>query len=153
MQILQACNLFRSEDKNNKSFQFLHCWRLLRNQQKWMDRSSQSTSQITYPKSCQKRQKTTPNSSPCTSTPITPDDCEVATPDHELAMKQTGRTCEKEKSQVSGDIVYVEVLGNMSAQNKEAVMIGRTYSKQRRVRDVRRNQERSGRCCRSGTGC
>jgi hypothetical protein len=120
MQILQACNLFRSEDKNNKSFQFLHCWRLLRNQQKWMDRPSQSTSQITYPKSCQKRQKTTPNSSPCTSTPITPDDCEVATPDHELAMKQTGRTCEKEKSQVSGDIVYVEVLGNMSAQNKEA---------------------------------
>jgi hypothetical protein len=28
-----------------------------------------------------------------------------------------------------------------------AVMIGRTYSRQRRARDVRRDQERSERCC------
>lgn len=133
MQILQACNLYRSEDKNNKSFQFLHCWRLLRNQQKWIDRSSQITSQklsqITSQRSYQKRQKTTPNSSPCTSAPITPEDCEVATPDYELPMKQTGRDGEKERIQVGGDIVYVEALsngeervgtGSMLGKNKEA---------------------------------
>jgi hypothetical protein len=112
--------LFSSEDKNNKSFQFLHCWRLLRNQQKWIERSSQITSQkssqITYQKSSQKRQKTTPNSSPCTPTP---DGCEVATPDYELPIKQTGRMVEKEKSQVGGDIVYVEALDNMLSQSKE----------------------------------
>jgi hypothetical protein len=113
VQILQACNLFSSEDKNNKSFQFLHCWRLLRNQQRWAERSSQ----ITYQKSSQKRQKTSPNSSPCTPTPY---GREVATPDYELPMKQTGRMVEKEKSQVGGDIVYVEALDNMSAQSKEA---------------------------------
>jgi hypothetical protein len=37
-------------------------------------------------------------------------------------------------------------------EGERDVMIGRTYSKQRRARDVRRDQERSGRCSRLGTG-
>jgi hypothetical protein len=32
-------------------------------------------------------------------------------------------------------------------EGERDVMIGRTYSRQRRARDVRRDQERSGRCC------
>ena len=45
LQVVQALALFKSEDKNKKSFQFLHCWNLLRSHQKWIERSSQISSQ------------------------------------------------------------------------------------------------------------
>ncbi|CAD6256673.1 unnamed protein product [Miscanthus lutarioriparius] len=69
--VVQALALFKSEDKKNKSFQFLHCWNLLRSHQKWIERSSQKLAWINRSSSSQsqtqvaayssqKKQKTTP---------------------------------------------------------------------------------------------
>jgi hypothetical protein len=32
--------LFKSRDKDNKSFQFMHCWNILRNQPKWHEKQN-----------------------------------------------------------------------------------------------------------------
>jgi hypothetical protein len=32
---MDACTLYKEEDKENKSFQLLHCWNLLRHEPKW----------------------------------------------------------------------------------------------------------------------
>ncbi|XP_006654165.1 uncharacterized protein LOC102705072 isoform X2 [Oryza brachyantha] len=72
--IMHACALYKAKDENHRSFHLLHCWNLLRNQQKWIDRPSQM--------SRHKKQKTTSNSSLITTT--TSDDTEaVATPEYE----------------------------------------------------------------------
>lgn len=71
--VVRALALFKSRDKNNKPFQFMHCWILLRSQRKWMERSSQSQSQTSSPKLAwtsrpppsQKKQKTAPSPSSC----------------------------------------------------------------------------------------
>uniref|UniRef100_A0A0A9F6G9 No apical meristem-associated C-terminal domain-containing protein n=1 Tax=Arundo donax TaxID=35708 RepID=A0A0A9F6G9_ARUDO len=114
---MQACILFKSEDKNNKSFQFMHCWNILRTEQKWIDRSSRIALQTQ--KSSQKKQKTNPNSSLGTSTPVTHDDNEAATPEYELSMRPMGRNEKKEKLRRGGDIVCMEALDNLWAKMKE----------------------------------
>lgn len=78
VQVVKALALFKSEDKN-KSFPFLHSRNLLRSHQKWIERSSRISSQklswINRSSSShvvalsQKKQKTTPNSSPSSSNP------------------------------------------------------------------------------------
>lgn len=75
--VVRALALFKSRDKNNKPFQFMHCWILLRSQRKWMERSSQSQSQTSSPKLAwtsrpppsQKKQKTAPSPSPSPCAP------------------------------------------------------------------------------------
>jgi len=39
---MEACVFYKAEDKDNKSFQFMHCWNLLRTQPKWHDRMKNS---------------------------------------------------------------------------------------------------------------
>lgn len=39
--LVQAMALFKSKDKDTKSFQFMHCWNILRNQPKWHDKRKQ----------------------------------------------------------------------------------------------------------------
>ncbi|RCV21657.1 hypothetical protein SETIT_4G155000v2 [Setaria italica] len=57
--LMAACALYKSEDKENKSFQFMHCWNLLRTQPKWHDRMKELSGQ----KNSHKKQKTTGDSS------------------------------------------------------------------------------------------
>ncbi|XP_062213261.1 glutathione S-transferase T3-like [Phragmites australis] len=113
--ILQACTLFKSEDKNNKSFMYMHCWNLLRTQPKWVARSAQVSSQ----KSSQKKQKTTLNSSPGTSSPSTPDDSGATTPEYEVSTRPLGRKKEKEKLRRGGDAVFMDAMDNLWAKKKE----------------------------------
>ena len=47
-----------AEDKDNKSFQFMHCWNLLRTQPKWHDRMKELAAQ----KNSHKKQKTAADS-------------------------------------------------------------------------------------------
>ena len=47
-----------AEDKDNKSFQFMHCWNLLRTQPKWHDRMKELATQ----KNSHKKQKTAADS-------------------------------------------------------------------------------------------
>ncbi|XP_062202899.1 uncharacterized protein LOC133905189 [Phragmites australis] len=109
--LVQACTLFKSEDKTNKSFQFIHCWNLLRTQSKWIDRQTQ--------KPPHKKQKTTDTSTPATSTPICPDESEAATPEYSITKRPIGKKREKEKLRKGGDLMYIEALDNLWAKKKE----------------------------------
>lgn len=73
--VVRALALFKSRDKNNKPFQFMHCWILLRSQRKWVERSSQSQTSspklawTSRPPPSQKKQKTAPSPSPSPCAP------------------------------------------------------------------------------------
>jgi hypothetical protein len=59
--------LFKSRDKDNKSFQFMHCWNILCNQPKWYEKHKQldDTKKVSN-----KKQMTIMASTPRTCTPI-----------------------------------------------------------------------------------
>ncbi|KAL6896736.1 hypothetical protein ACP4OV_007308 [Aristida adscensionis] len=64
--IANACTLFKEEDKKNRKFAFMHCWKILKDSPKWMERRKQFRSSKT---ASNKKQKTEPNSSPSSATP------------------------------------------------------------------------------------
>uniref|UniRef100_A0A0A9DFJ5 Uncharacterized protein n=1 Tax=Arundo donax TaxID=35708 RepID=A0A0A9DFJ5_ARUDO len=55
-----ACAMFKAEDKHHRNFSYMHCWKILKDKPKWMDRRKQIGTQ----KTVSKKQKTTTNSSP-----------------------------------------------------------------------------------------
>lgn len=138
MQVVQALALFKSEDKNNKSFQFLHCWNLLRSHQKWIERSSQISSQklawINRSSSCsqtqvvasssQKKQKTSPGSSPSSSTPpfALDDSLEAAAQECEVLIQPVDVSDkEKESLQQGGaGLYYLEASDDLWGKRKAA---------------------------------
>ncbi|CAN6363180.1 unnamed protein product [Urochloa humidicola] len=89
-EITQALVLYKSEDQNNRSFQFLDCWNLLRTHQKWIDRSSQISFQKSFQMSSRKKQKTAPSSSPSSSAPFALEDGEAAAQECEVPTQSTG---------------------------------------------------------------
>ncbi|KAJ1275901.1 hypothetical protein BS78_05G171700 [Paspalum vaginatum] len=113
--IIQALALFKSEDKDNKSFQFLNCWNLLRTHQKWIDRSSQS--------SVQRRQKTTPRSNPSWYTPVILEEHTgeaAAAQQCEVLRQPTERNMEKERLQHGGDSLYLEASDTLWGKESDA---------------------------------
>jgi len=38
VQIENACALFKAEDKKKRNFTLMHCWNILKDKPKWMDR-------------------------------------------------------------------------------------------------------------------
>lgn len=55
--VVKACALYKSEDEQNKAFQFMHCWNKLRTQPKWLAKFDK----LVAAKTSNKRQKTSPN--------------------------------------------------------------------------------------------
>ncbi|CAN6372487.1 unnamed protein product [Urochloa humidicola] len=105
-EIVQALALYKSEDQNNKSFQFMNCWNILRTHPKWIGKSSQTAPQ----NSSQKKQKTTPSPSPSSSAPCTLEDGEAAVQECEVPRQPMGRNMEKENLQQGGDSLSLENL-------------------------------------------
>jgi hypothetical protein len=62
--------LFKSRDKDNKSFQFMHCWNILRNQPKWHEKQKQMEE---IKKVSHKKRKTNVDSIPGICTQISED--------------------------------------------------------------------------------
>lgn len=144
--VVQALALFKSQDKNNKSFQFLHCWNLLRSHQKWIERSasqvssqklawisrsssslsSQAQSQVVAVSSSQKKQKTSPGSSPSSSTPppcALDDGLEEAAAAREcevLVQQPVDVSEKKENSQRGGAGLYLEAPDDLWGKRKAA---------------------------------
>ncbi|XP_066335553.1 glutathione S-transferase T3-like [Miscanthus floridulus] len=136
--VVQALALFKSEDKNNKSFQFLHCWNLLRSHQKWIERSSQissqklawinrssscSQNQVVVASSSQKKQKTTPCSSPSSSAPpcALDDSLEAAAHEREVLIQPVDVNKEKENLQQGGaGLYYLEASDDLWGKRKVA---------------------------------
>ncbi|KAJ1295653.1 hypothetical protein BS78_01G239400 [Paspalum vaginatum] len=65
--LVQALALFKREDNDNKSFQFMHCWNQLRNQPKWQEKRRRIDAIKQTPN---KKSKVNKNSSPETATTI-----------------------------------------------------------------------------------
>lgn len=116
-EIVQALALFKSEDQNSKSFQFLHCWNLLRTHLKWIGRSSPVAPQ----NSSQKKQKTTPSPSPRSSAPCILEDSEAAIQECEVPIQPMGRNMEKENLQQGGDSLSLENLQGGDSLSLEAI--------------------------------
>jgi len=38
VQIANACTMFKAEDQKSRKFAYLHCWRILKDKPKWMER-------------------------------------------------------------------------------------------------------------------
>ncbi|XP_025815652.1 glutathione S-transferase T3-like [Panicum hallii] len=53
--IASACALFKEEDKKHRNFAFMHCWRILKDKPKWIERCMQNSGTTTY---SNKKQKT-----------------------------------------------------------------------------------------------
>jgi hypothetical protein len=74
LQIASACALFISDDKHHRNFPYMHCWKILKDQPKWLERRRH----INAPKPPAKKQKTTskssPSSAPIAVTPATASD-------------------------------------------------------------------------------
>ncbi|KAG0530302.1 hypothetical protein BDA96_05G174300 [Sorghum bicolor] len=138
--VVQALALFKSEDKNNKSFQFLHCWNLLRSHQKWIERSSQvssqklawinrpsssSKTQVVVASSSRKKQKTSPGSSPSSSTPpcaLDDDSLEAAAQECEVLIQPVDvSNKEKQNLQQGGaGLYYLEASDDLWGKRKVA---------------------------------
>ncbi|RLM66480.1 hypothetical protein C2845_PM16G06410 [Panicum miliaceum] len=65
--IASACALYKEEDKKNRNFALMHCWRILKDKPKWMDRLMQTGGTAT---TSNKKQKTKANSSPSSLVPV-----------------------------------------------------------------------------------
>jgi hypothetical protein len=66
VQITNACTLFKAEDKKHRKFAYLHCWKILKDKPKWLDRRKEIGSAN---KTSNKKQKTVANSSPASVAP------------------------------------------------------------------------------------
>ena len=96
VQIAAACALFKAEDKKHRNFALMHCWRILKDQPKWMERHKQ----IGGPKTTSnKKQKTKANSSPSSAAPVVaPGTGSVdAAPAQEPSIRPDGTKTEKKK--------------------------------------------------------
>ncbi|CAD6256665.1 unnamed protein product [Miscanthus lutarioriparius] len=133
--VVQSLALFKSEDKN-ESFQFLHCWNLLRSHQKWIERSSQKLAWINRSSSSQsqtqvaaysshKKQKTTPGSSPSSSTPpfALDDSLEAAGQDCEVLIQPEPVDVDKQKEnlqQGGAGLYYLEASDDLWGKRNSA---------------------------------
>ncbi|KAK3157861.1 hypothetical protein QOZ80_2AG0129230 [Eleusine coracana subsp. coracana] len=60
--IVSVCAMFKADDKTHRNFPYMHCWKILKDKPKWMDRCKHT------PNLGGKRQKTTDNASPSATT-------------------------------------------------------------------------------------
>jgi len=121
VQLIQAMALFKAEDKDNKSFQYMHCWNILRNQPKWHEKRNQLAAQK---EPANKKPKDNTDSSPETSTAIVVDSSTNATienvrPETEAPQRPIGKKKAKEALRRGGGDACVEALDHLWAKKKE----------------------------------
>lgn len=96
--LVQAMALFKARDKDNKSFQFLHCWNILRNHPKWHDKRKKIAAQIDI---ANKKAKANLDSSPGAAATIVVDSgnnavIDDASPEGEAPKRPIGKKKAKE---------------------------------------------------------
>ncbi|KAL6623056.1 hypothetical protein ACP70R_032935 [Stipagrostis hirtigluma subsp. patula] len=115
-------NLFKAEDKENKSFQFLHCWNILRNEPKWREKQMQLTA---LKQASKKRPKTNIDSTTRTSIPINDegrsnDVGENGTPETEAPKRPMGKKKAKAALRRPGGDACIDALDNLWGKKKES---------------------------------
>ena len=107
MQIANACVMFKAEDPKDKKFSYLHCWKILKDKPKWMDRRKEIGS---AKKSATKKQKTTTNSSPASVAAAIAIDAPLGGVDHEEPSGRPDGKKEKQKLRQRSTMEAVDYL-------------------------------------------
>ncbi|KAK3121200.1 hypothetical protein QOZ80_8BG0648030 [Eleusine coracana subsp. coracana] len=109
--VASVCTMFTADDKLHRNFPYMHCWKILKDKPKWMDRRKNNDSQNS------KKQKTTTNSSP-SSAPLNPAANNDETQSSEGAQERpAGKKKEKQKLWQCSSI---EALDYLVAKKKQA---------------------------------
>ncbi|TVU45988.1 hypothetical protein EJB05_05498 [Eragrostis curvula] len=114
--IASACSLFKAEDKKNRKFAFMHCWKILKDKPKWIERRKEiAGAKFTS----NKKQKRVPNDSPAS---VAPADAHLVDPANgggaeEPSGRPDGKKKEKQKLRQRSTIEAVDYL---MAKKKEA---------------------------------
>jgi hypothetical protein len=122
VQIVQAMALYKSRDKENKSFQCMHCWNILRNQPKWHEKRKLMDD---LKKIANKKQKTNIVSSPGTITPIINESSNCnpindnSRPEEETPKRPIGIKKSKEVMRRGGAESYMEASKHFWDKKKE----------------------------------
>uniref|UniRef100_A0A0A8YT05 No apical meristem-associated C-terminal domain-containing protein n=1 Tax=Arundo donax TaxID=35708 RepID=A0A0A8YT05_ARUDO len=130
---MQACALYKSEDKDNKSFQSMHCWNLLRTQPKWHDKQNQFSSQ----NASHKKQKMTTESSPGTASIVNgnPEGSENRSPENDVAKRPMGKKKAKESLRRGG--------GDPCSTKRKRPMQKKSLRKMRDINNLLNEKKRS----------
>ncbi|KAL6620076.1 hypothetical protein ACP70R_035215 [Stipagrostis hirtigluma subsp. patula] len=120
--LVDALRLFKAEDKEHKSFQFMHCWNILRNEPKWHEKQNQLTA---AKQPSNKRPKANMESTLPTSNPIDVDSRnndigENGPPETEVSKRPMGKKKAKAALRRGGGETCVEALDNLWAKKKES---------------------------------
>jgi hypothetical protein len=108
VQISNACSMFTNGDPKGRKFTFLHCWKILKDKPKWMDRRREIGC---AKKPSNKKQKTATNLSPADNGPAT------RTDGAEPEARPDGKKKEKQKLKQRSTI---EAMDYLMAKKKEA---------------------------------
>ncbi|TVU40734.1 hypothetical protein EJB05_14207, partial [Eragrostis curvula] len=113
--ITAACELFKAEDKKHRKFAYMHCWKILKDKPKWMERRKEIGS---AKNTSNKKQKRVANSSPASVAPAgAPVVAAAAGGADEPSGRPDGRKKEKQKLRQRSTIEAVDYL---MAKKKEA---------------------------------
>ncbi|CAN6286915.1 unnamed protein product [Urochloa humidicola] len=120
--LMQALALYKAEDHENKSFQLLHCWNILKTQPKWHDKQKQLAAEKQLGN---KKQKANTDSSPRTSTPIDVDStnldiAENGPPETDVPKRPMGKKKAKEALRRGGGNACVEALDHLWEKKRES---------------------------------
>jgi hypothetical protein len=108
VQIANACVMFKAEEPKGKKFSYLHCWKILKDKPKRMDRRKEIGS---AKKSATKKQKTTTNSSPASVANASVVDALLGGADHdEPSCRPDGKKKEKQKLRQRSSMEVVDYL-------------------------------------------
>ncbi|TVU34389.1 hypothetical protein EJB05_16221, partial [Eragrostis curvula] len=114
--IASACSMFKAEDKKHRKFPFMHCWKILKDKPKWIERRKEIGS-AKY--TSNKKQKRVANSSPAS---VAPADAHLVDPANgggaeEPSGRPDGKKKEKQKLRQRSTMEAVDYL---MAKKKEA---------------------------------
>ncbi|RLM98055.1 NAM-like protein [Panicum miliaceum] len=106
-----ACALFKAEDNKQRKFTLMHCWNILKDKPKWMERRKEIGC---AKKTSNKKQKTMANPTPASVEPAAPD---AGGSDAQPDERPDGKKKEKQKLRQGRTIEAVDYL---MAKKKEA---------------------------------
>ena len=114
---MEACVFYKAEDKDNKSFQFMHCWNLLRTLLKWHDRMKELAAQ----KNSHKKQKTAADSVLANGNDVNRDADQNEIPESDVGKKRPmGNKKAKGSLCQGGGDACTEALSHLWEKKKEA---------------------------------
>jgi hypothetical protein len=94
LQTTSACALFKADAKFHKNFPYMHCWKILKDQPKWIERCKH----MNIPKTAAKKEKTSAKSSPSsTIVPNTTGDADDGQPSQNTLERPSAKKKEKQK--------------------------------------------------------